>query len=501
MINEDGEVAMTADNLNPTLEIRGVVKQKRRWSIVVGVSAGVLALGLTGGGWAYAAHYSKLALPHTTVGKLDVGGMTPDELKRHLTDNCQNLRVTFSGDIPQKSLSLGQMGLDCDVPSTATVVMKANHNLGEVLASTVKERQVTPLFTLDKVVATQAARALTAGRPDTVVDPHLGFNSERGTFEVQAGSAGQGVDPKIVIAAAQKTWRTQTKQTLKVKLTKVSPIAPDAQLKTWAKTGNELIAPKVNLIGRKVGHVIPPADKAQWVEVTENGPVISEKKVLDWLKTFTDEKIDVNHGPGERTMTKDGYLLTLTKMALDSKKVSNNETIAAEITAALKAGQNYRGVFEMAVQEGKFHDTVVDENLPRPPYKAKPGEKFISIDLTNHTVAAWEGDKVVWGPVEAVHGLLPSPTYPGIFHVQTKLVNAHMKNDNAWDGAYDTWSPWTMYYHGDYAVHGTNTRWNWVQTNYGGSHGCVNLKPANAKELFNWARVGTPVVIHRAGVL
>ncbi|WP_296180418.1 L,D-transpeptidase [uncultured Mobiluncus sp.] len=492
---------MTQDSTNPQLEIRGVVKQKRRWPIVVGVSAGVLALALTGSSWAYATHYSKLALPHTMVGKLDVGGMTPDELKRHLTDNCQNLNAAFSGGVPRTSLSLGQMGLDCDVPGTAAAVMKANQNLGEILASTVRERQVTPLFTLDEAAATQAARALTAKRPDTVVDPHLGFNSEKGSFEVQPGSAGQGVDPKVVIAAAQKTWETQAKQSIKVKLTEVTPIAPDPQLETWAQRANSLIAPKVNLIGRRVGHIITPADKAQWVEVTENGPVVSEKKVLDWLKMFTDEKIDVNNGPGERTMTKDGYLLTMTKMALDSKKVSNNDTIAAEITAALNAGQNYRGVFEMAVQEGKFNDTVVDQSLPRPPYNAKPGEKFISIDLTNHTVAAWEGDKVVWGPVEAVHGSLPSPTYPGIFHVQTKLVNAHMKNDKAWDGAYDTWSPWTMYYHGGYAVHGTYTRWNWVQTNYGGSHGCVNLKPAKAKELFDWARVGTPVVIHRAGVI
>lgn len=492
---------MTQDFTNPQLEIRGIVKQRRRWPIVVGVSAGVLALALTGSGWAYATHYSKLALPHTMVGKLDVGGMTSDELKRHLTDNCQKLSAAFSGGVPETSLSLGQMGLDCDVPGTAAAVMKANRNLGGVLASTVMERQVTPLFTLDETAATQAARDLTAKRPDTVVDPHLGFNSETGSFEVQPGSAGQGVDPKVVIAAAKKTWETQTKQSLKVKLTEVTPSNADPQLETWAQQANSLIAPKVNLIGRRVGHIITPADKAQWVEVTENGPVISEKKVLAWLKTFTDQEIDVNNGPGERTMTKDGYLLTMTKMALDSKRVSNNDTIAAEITAALTAGQNYRGVFEMKVQEGKFNDTVVDQTLPRPPYNAKPGEKFISVDLTNHTVAAWEGDKVVWGPVEAVHGSLPSPTYPGIFHVQTKLVNAHMKNDKAWDGAYDTWSPWTMYYQGGYAVHGTYTRWNWVQTNYGGSHGCVNLKPAKAKELFDWARVGTPVVIHRAGVI
>ena len=43
---------MAQDFTNPQLEIRGVVKQKRRWPVVVGVSAGVLAVALAGSGWA-----------------------------------------------------------------------------------------------------------------------------------------------------------------------------------------------------------------------------------------------------------------------------------------------------------------------------------------------------------------------------------------------------------------------------------------------------------------
>lgn len=486
---------------NTTLEIRGIVTRKRRWPIVLGATSAAIVLALGGSGWAYASHYSSLALPNTLIGTNNIGGMSPAEVKRSLTDNCQKLQVTFQGDVANQSLSLGQAGLECDVPGTTAEVMSSNANLGTVLASTVMERKVQAKSTIDNMAATKAARSLTADLEGGVKDPGLIFDEANSLFIVDPGTPGKGVDPQLVIDGAKTAWETQSNQSVKVALTEVQPLQADPKLATWAEQANALIAPRVYLIGRGIGHTIPLADKAKWIEIAESGPVVNESAVLEWLKAFTNENVDVNNEPGERQMTKDGYLLTMTKMALDSKKVSNNEAIAAEIVSALNAGENYRGVFELEIKEGSFIDTVVDQNLPKPPYQAKPGEKFISVDLSNHTVAAWEGDQVVWGPVEAVHGSLPAPTYPGIFHVQSKQASSHMVNEKAWDGAYDTWSPWTMYYNGGYAVHGTYTRWNWVQTNYGGSHGCVNLKPAKAKELFDWASVGTPVVIHRAGVL
>ena len=54
--------------------------------------------------------------------------------------------------------------------------------------------------------------------------------------------------------------------------------------------------------------------------------------------------------------------------------------------------------------------------------------------------------------------------------------------------------PWTMYFYGGYAIHGT-----YWHNNFGTpmSHGCVNMRTSEAKWLFNWAPRGTLVVVHR----
>jgi len=56
---------------------------------------------------------------------------------------------------------------------------------------------------------------------------------------------------------------------------------------------------------------------------------------------------------------------------------------------------------------------------------------------------------------------------------------------------------YTMYYSGSYAIHGT-----YWHHRFGTpvSHGCVNVA-GHARWLFNWALVGTPVVVHDGACL
>ena len=54
--------------------------------------------------------------------------------------------------------------------------------------------------------------------------------------------------------------------------------------------------------------------------------------------------------------------------------------------------------------------------------------------------------------------------------------------------------PYTMYYKDGYGIHGA-----YWHKNFGTpvSQGCVNVAPNHAKKLFNWASVGTTVVVQR----
>ena len=56
--------------------------------------------------------------------------------------------------------------------------------------------------------------------------------------------------------------------------------------------------------------------------------------------------------------------------------------------------------------------------------------------------------------------------------------------------------PWILYYDGDMALHGA-----YWHDNFGvrSSHGCVNLSPRDARWLFDFARVGSTVIVFHSG--
>lgn len=114
--------------------------------------------------------------------------------------------------------------------------------------------------------------------------------------------------------------------------------------------------------------------------------------------------------------------------------------------------------------------------------------RWIEVNLNNQQVMAWEGNQLVHNaPISS--GVEDHPTREGAFEIQSMHITASMRGED-----YDVSDvPYTMYYSGHYALHGTY----WHQ-NFGTpmSHGCINLSLEDANWLFNWAHVGTPVVVH-----
>ncbi|TAF07145.1 MAG: murein L,D-transpeptidase [Nostocales cyanobacterium] len=116
-------------------------------------------------------------------------------------------------------------------------------------------------------------------------------------------------------------------------------------------------------------------------------------------------------------------------------------------------------------------------------------ERWIQINLSEQNLIAWEGNKPVYA-ITISSGKKSTPTRVGTFQIQTKHKKARMRGRG-----YDVPNvPHTMYYQGGYAIHGA-----YWHKRFGTpvSHGCVNLAPNHAKWVFDWADIGTPVVIQK----
>jgi lipoprotein-anchoring transpeptidase ErfK/SrfK len=114
-------------------------------------------------------------------------------------------------------------------------------------------------------------------------------------------------------------------------------------------------------------------------------------------------------------------------------------------------------------------------------------QRWLQVDLSSQRLIAWEGSTPVYAVIVST-GKAATPTVTGVFEVQSMHRVTRMRGAD-----YDVPDvPWTMYYYRGYAIHGA-----YWHHNFGTpvSHGCVNVAVDHAEWFFNWADVGTPVVV------
>lgn len=124
------------------------------------------------------------------------------------------------------------------------------------------------------------------------------------------------------------------------------------------------------------------------------------------------------------------------------------------------------------------------------------GAKRIEVDVSEQRMYVWQGDTLVWNFTIST-GLPGYGTRRGTFAVQSKVPKA-------WSSAWQLWMPnWLGIYwaggseNGIHALPIINGQRLWG--GYLGtpiSYGCVVLGIADAEALYQWAEMGTPVVIH-----
>lgn len=121
-----------------------------------------------------------------------------------------------------------------------------------------------------------------------------------------------------------------------------------------------------------------------------------------------------------------------------------------------------------------------------------PGEKWIEINTYEQTLAAYEGDRMVFATLTST-GRTNTWTPDGLTRIWGKLPSTPMRNqdvgpdDPGW--YYLENVEWTQYFNGAYALHAAYWHNSFAFTR---SHGCVNLSILDSHWLFNWTTPYTP---------
>lgn len=153
---------------------------------------------------------------------------------------------------------------------------------------------------------------------------------------------------------------------------------------------------------------------------------------------------------------------------------------------------------------------INDEELAPISADVPEAEKKIEISLYFQTLKAYEGDNVVLDT--KISSGIPrkvTQTPTGNFRIWTKMPSKHMGDGRLTDDiyAYELLGvPWNCFFQMEDGIATHGTFWH---NNYGSpmSHGCVNMRPDEAKWLYRWSNpvaspenrekhgFGTPVIV------
>jgi len=157
---------------------------------------------------------------------------------------------------------------------------------------------------------------------------------------------------------------------------------------------------------------------------------------------------------------------------------------ALVISLSLFGFANWSSLDVAIAQTSSRRSSVRNQDIAR---LKRSGQRWIEINRRSQTLMAWQGNKQVYSVIVST-GKSTTPTPSGIFKIQAKHPTARMRGEDY--NVPDV--PHVMYYSGNYAIHGA-----YWHRSFGIpiSHGCTNVAPDHAAWLYQWASVGTTVVV------
>jgi hypothetical protein len=175
-------------------------------------------------------------------------------------------------------------------------------------------------------------------------------------------------------------------------------------------------------------------------------------------------------------------ITTFTLQAINKTPTcANSKSCQSDLAEKIENGAI--GTFEGRTVVAPHIDTNADiAKLPVLGATTSNGEKHIYVDLEKQTLYAMEGNKEVFKTLIASGKWNRTPV--GNFHIWEKLRSTRMAGGEGAD-AYDLPNvPYVMYFYNDFGLHGA-----YWHDNYGHqmSHGCVNMRPIDAKFIFDWS--------------
>ena len=443
-------------------------------------------------------YFSGHVWPHAQVKGQDISLQTRDELSETLEDMSQALSVRVSGQGVDFSLSSKDAGLALNVSDAASAIfadMRAwqwpvqvltAHDESDVLATSFDSQ------TIEQSV--ESALAAFNAQATDPVDAFIAFDANAGAYIVNPGSLGTKLDPDAVTQAVVEALRQDRSQVTLTsrELVQQTKTSDDGALNAAAQAANAYLGCNLSLTLN--GTVVAKLDSAtvrDWVVFGDDGSVwLDDDKLSAWVDALEAKIDDVG---ASRTYTRP-----------DGKVV----TVSGGTYGWITDGNGIEDMVRYAVDNA----SVGTEEIPLKQSAAtfNPGgqdwgARYVDVDLTEQHARFYDTDGSIIWETDIISGATfdDRETPTGVYTLNNKAMNQTLigKTDPATgQPIYETpVTYWMPFIGNSVGLHDASWQSAFGGTLYqtaAGSHGCINLPPEMAEQLYSLIQVGDVVVTH-----
>lgn len=430
--------------------------------------------------------YSNHVLPNVTVGDVAIGQADRATIERAI-EQQDHLSITFMNGDQRKTVPFSTVGVTVNVDTTIQNALAARRS-GNLLDNLQFWRTVhVPLVFNNDWGLLKAY--MQKEYPAIFVDAtnaQLAYDASTHTFTILPGTDGKGFDSKTFETSLPDIALHPHNTVIELAPVAVQPLIQPKDLASPQAAINQRLQLGVNFtLDDKTVATASANDIASWTyfvpDVTKSTVSMEfDKAKIEQFLTDTvapkvtttpiDRKVIIDQLSGSQTIISSGRA---------GKEIKDTEQIADAVQTALQ--QNQQLSEPISLVDAPFKTVTLTGS-----------GKWIEVDLSKETTTLYVGDTAVQSFLIS-SGKGGTPTELGTFHVYYKTPSQTMTGTIAGEYYYLPNVPWVSFFDGGEAFHGTYWHHNFGHPM---SHGCINMTIADAKVLYDFAPVGTKVVVH-----
>lgn len=457
-------------------------KKKKRFPILLMILCIFLLLlsaAYAGGIYYYQSHF----LNGTVIDRVDVSGMTIEELRGRIEDYM--LRIverktdgsTLEEDIRGKDISLTYASTE-----PLKELLRTQNKWAWFLPQS-SEYETEDLITYDEKKLETALRSLKGFESDFAAAPtdaYISEYTEENGFEIIPETQGN-----------QLKWQ----DTLDVVKAAVSSLAENVDL----DASGCYQVPMVSADDEQLLKVLEQLKKYENITITytfgDNKEVLDSKTISSWLHvdgyevTLDQDQVDAYVAALRKRY--DSIFRSRTFITSSGKEITIS---SGDYGWWMNYGQEAKELAEM-IENGEsgertpvYYQTAASYGTP------DYGTTYVEINLTaQHLYFYKDGQRILESDFVSGNSSRGYDTPAGVYGITYKQRNATLTGEN-----YETPVSYWMPFNGNIGLHDATWRSSFGGNIYktSGSHGCINLPYSVAQELYGYVEKGTPVICY-----